>query len=210
MASKARQRRATENRLIAVSHPLRAAALQILIERTAGKKGTISPTEIARALGESRPNVSHHIKRLVALDCAELVEERKVRGAIEHRYRAVERHLVETEEWDDLAKENPELAEHLIGEYAQAIIDDVTHSARASMIGSNKNFHLTRTPLVLDAKGLAEGMELHERCRLEMLEVQRRSAERRADSGVDAIHVSSSQGCFEIPAPGSAKSSGRR
>ena len=196
MASKVKHRQTTHNRLKAVSHPLRAAILRILTERAA------SPAEMGRELGEATPNVSHHAKRLVEFDCAELVEERKVRGAIEHVYRATERHLVETDEWSKLLEESPELAEHLVGEYAQAFIDDFTASAAARMIGSDENFHLTRTPMVLDFEGLQEGMEVTERCRLEMAEVERRSAERRSASGTDAIHVSSCLGCFEMPHPG--------
>lgn len=201
MATKAKHRQATQNRLIAFSHPLRAAALRVLVERTAREGGSASPIEIARELGESTPNVSHHVKRLVALDCAELVEERKIRGAIEHRYRATERHLVETDEWEELVTQSPELAEYLVGVYMQAILDDFTASARAMMVGSDENFHLTRTPMVLDDEGLREGMEAQERCRLEMLEIERRSAERRSKSGAQGLHVSSCQGCFEVPAP---------
>ncbi len=196
MASKVQHRVATRNRLIAVAHPLRAAILRILVERAA------SPSEMGRELGEPTPNVSHHTKRLVELDCAELIAERKVRGAIQHVYRATDRHLVETDEWDALTRDSPELAAHLLGEYMQAILDDFTASARAEMIGSDENFHLTRTPMVLDAEGLREGMEAQERCRLEMLEVERRSAERRSKTGAGAIHVSSCQGCFEMPPPG--------
>jgi hypothetical protein len=159
---------------------------------------------MARELGErSVPNVSYHAKRLVALDCAELVGERKVRGAIEHRYRATERHLVETDEWDELVAKSPELAQYLVGEYMQAILDDFTASARARMIGSDENFHLTRTPMVVDAEGLRNGMEIQERCRLELLENERLSAERRSKNGAEAIHVSSCQGFFEMPGSGS-------
>jgi DNA-binding transcriptional ArsR family regulator len=201
VAAKAKHRQGAQNRLIAFSHPLRAAALRFLVERTAREGGSASPIEIARELGEPTPNVSHHIKRLVALDCAELVEERKIRGAIEHRYRATERAMVETDEWEKLLAQSPELAEYLVGEFMQAVLDDFTASARAMMIGSDENFHLTRTPMVLDTEGLREGMEAHERCRLEMLEIERRSAERRSRTGARGLHVSSSQGCFEVPAP---------
>jgi DNA-binding transcriptional ArsR family regulator len=198
MASRVQHRTSIEKRLEALSHPLRREVLRILVERVA------SPAEMARELGEETPNVSHHTKRLVQLGCAELVAERKVRGAIEHRYRAIDRPLVETDEWEELAEQNPELAEHLVGEFMQAILNDFVASGRAELVGSDKNFHLTRTPLILDAEGLAEGLEVQERCRLEMLEVQRRSAQRRNEAGTEAMHVSSCQGCFQIPAPGSA------
>lgn len=76
-----------------MSHPLRAAILRILVERTA------SPAEMARELGEELSNVSYHTKQLVRFQCAEPVDTRPARGALEHFYRATERHLIDTEEW---------------------------------------------------------------------------------------------------------------
>jgi len=75
-----------------MSHPLRAAILRILAERTA------SPAEMARELREELSNVSYHAKQLVKLECAELVDTRVRRGAIEHLYRATERPLIETQQ----------------------------------------------------------------------------------------------------------------
>jgi DNA-binding transcriptional ArsR family regulator len=71
LGNRAGRRAARHNRLIALSNPLRAEVLRILVERPA------SPVEMARELGESTQNVSHHCKRLVELDCAELVEEER-------------------------------------------------------------------------------------------------------------------------------------
>lgn len=90
--TRAQGRRAGENRIRAISHPLRAAILRILAERTA------SPAEMARELGEELSNVSYHAKQLVQLECAELVGMRQARGAVEHFYRATERHLIDVEE----------------------------------------------------------------------------------------------------------------
>jgi hypothetical protein len=55
--------------------------------------------------------------------------------------------------------------------------------------------------LVLDEKGLEEALEAHERARLEIVEIQSRSAERMVDSDEKGIHVSTSQGCFKMPDP---------
>ena len=190
MSTKTQRRKATENRIKAMSHPLRAAVLRILVERTA------SPAEMARELDEELSNVSYHTKQLVEFECAELVSTRPVRGALEHFYRATERHLIDTEEWEEL---DPVIAEDLVCEFMQKIIDDFVASARAQLIGGDKDFHLTRTPLVLDQEGLAEALEAHERARLEILEIEARSAERMIDSGEQGVNVSSSQGCFKMP-----------
>lgn len=190
MATKVRRRQAAENRIKAMGHPLRSAILRILADRTA------SPAEMAKELGEELSNVSYHTRQLVVLECAELVRTRPVRGALEHFYRATERHLIHTEDWEDL---DPLIAESLVCEFMQRILDDFLASAEAGMVGSDENFHLTRTPLVLDELGLQEAMAAHERARLEILEVEARSAARMVESKETGIHVSSSQGCFELP-----------
>lgn len=192
MSTKTQRRKATENRIKAMSHPLRAAILRILADRTA------SPAEMARELDEELSNVSYHTKQLVGFECAELVSTRPVRGALEHFYRATERHLIDTEEWEEL---DPVIAEDLVCEFMQKILDDFVASAKAKLIGGDKDFHLTRTPLVLDEEGLQEALEAHERARLEILEIEARSAARMVKSGEEGTTVSTSQGLFKTPDP---------
>jgi DNA-binding transcriptional ArsR family regulator len=198
MASRLKHREATHNRLLAVSHPLRAAILRVLSERTA------SVSEVARELELERgdvPNVSHHVKQLVKLDCAEEVGERRVGRQMVTLYKATERFLVGTEEWEGLVEGNPELAEHLLGEFMQAQLDDYTTAVKAGTLGPNDNFHITRTPRILDAEGFVEAMELYEQCRNGMDAIERRAAERRSEAGDDAIHVSACLSLFEMPPP---------
>ncbi|MGN6587831.1 MAG: helix-turn-helix domain-containing protein, partial [Solirubrobacterales bacterium] len=154
MSTNTKRRKASENRIKAMSHPLRAEILNILGDRTA------SPAEMARELDEELSNVSYHVKQLVEFECAEMVRTRPVRGALEHFYRATERHLIETDEWEDL---DPVIAEDILCEVQQKMLDDFVASVRANVIGADKDFHLTRTPLVLDAEGLQEALEAHER-----------------------------------------------
>ncbi len=192
MATKAQRRLRIENRLKAMQHPLRRAILLYFTEHDLA-----SPTEVAAALGEEIPNVSHHMKQLVKFNCAELVKEEKVRGAVKHYYRNVERHLIDTDEWEDL---DPITREGLLVDFMQPTVDDFTTSVRAGMLGSDARFHITRTPMAgMDRQGQDELMEAHRRCFEEGLEIQARSAARRAKSGEPAISISSSQGCFEVP-----------
>src|SRR5215204_2114010 len=190
MSTKSERRKASENRIKAMSHPLRAAVLRILAERTA------SPAEMARDLNEELSNVSYHAKQLVEFECAELVSTRPVRGALEHFYRATARHLIDTEEWEEL---DPLVAEDLVCEFMQKILDDFVASARAGIVGSDKDFQLTRTLLVLDEQGLQEVLEAHERTRLEILEIEARSTARLVEAGESGVSVSSSQACFQMP-----------
>lgn len=190
MSTKIERQKAAQNRIKAMNHPLRASLLRILVERTS------SPAEMARELDEDLSNVSYHTKQLVELECAELVSTRPVRGALEHFYRATERHLVDTAEWDEL---DPMMAENLLSEIMQKMLDDFVGAARARTIGENAEFHLTRTPLLLDHEGLQEALDTHERARLEILEIVAKSAERMVQSGEEGINVSSSQACFKMP-----------
>ncbi|HET7508924.1 MAG TPA: helix-turn-helix domain-containing protein [Solirubrobacterales bacterium] len=179
------------NRLEAMRHPLRSRMLRLLVER-----GVMSPSELSAALEAELSNVSYHMHRLEELECAELVETRPVRGAVEHFYRAIERHLIETEEFEEL---DPISAEDLLANSFQRILDDFVASRRAKMIGFDKHFHLTRTPMILDAKGYEDGMALYERSRLAMSEIERESAERLGDSEAGAIAISANFLLFKVP-----------
>lgn len=190
MANQAGRRAARQKRLIALADPLRAEMLRILVERPA------SPVEMARELGVPTPNVSHHAKRLVELDCAELVEEEKVQGAMKHIYRATDRVLVETEEWDEM---HPAEARGFLAVSMQAVIDDFVASEREQTVAGDRDFHLSRTPMVLDQQGLEEGLEIYEAARLAMAEVERRSAERRQGGEGAGFRVSSVFGLFKVP-----------
>ena len=91
---------------------------------------------MARELDEELSNVSYHTKQLVEFECAELVSTRPVRGALEHFYRATERHLIDTEEWEEL---DPVMAEDLVCEIMQKILDDfVASAARADRSAATK------------------------------------------------------------------------
>jgi DNA-binding transcriptional ArsR family regulator len=187
----AKRYKATRNRLKAMSHPLRARALRLLVER-----GVQSPNELARALNAELSDLSYHIRCLLKYDCIELVSTRQVRGAVEHFYRATELHLIDTDEWEELDRF---MAGDLVCEFMQRILDDFVASRKADIVGSDKHFHITRTPLILDQEGFAEGMEAFERCRLEMAEIEVRSAQRLAKSGGPTVPTCSGLTLFKVP-----------
>ncbi|HEU4739948.1 MAG TPA: helix-turn-helix domain-containing protein [Solirubrobacterales bacterium] len=178
------------NRLEAMNHPLRARVLRLLVER-----GVMSPAELSRTLRAELSDVSYHVRRLEKLECVELVDTRPVRGALEHFYRATERHLITTEEFDKL---DPIVADDIVLNSFQRIVDDVVASRKAKMIGYDRHFYLARTPYIFDEQGYQEGMDLLERCREEMSEIERRSAERRV-SGAPGVAASGSLLLFKVP-----------
>lgn len=197
-----RRRQGMSNRVAAMSHPLRARILHLLTVM-----GPMSPAGLAREFSGYKKlpkkeyqkllgNISYHCKQLCELDCAELTSTRPVRGTLEHFYRATDRPLVDTNEWEEL---DAVTAEDLLCGYIQEILDDFVTSKKDEIVGSDADFHITRTPMVLDEEGLQEGMAAYERVRLEMIEVARRSAERQAKSKVAGVPVSSSLVYFKIP-----------
>lgn len=190
-AKKPQRGKGKGNRIDAMSHPLRARVLRTLVER-----GVMSPAELTRALGADLSDVSYHVRRLEELECVELVSTRPVRGALEHFYRATERHLIDTDEWEQL---DPITAEGLVCGYIQRILDDFVASRKAGIVGFDRWFHITRTPLILDKEGFLEGMDILETARLQMAEVERKSAERRAESGEPGVPTSSSLVYFKVP-----------
>jgi hypothetical protein len=196
MAAQTQDLTATQKRLLAYAHPLREKIFTILTERSA------SPAEMTRELGLERKdlsNVNHHTKRLVELDCAEIVDERKVGTLTEKVYKATDRALVETGEWEKLLEENPGFAARQLARAMQVQLDDFLLAQSAGTIGQDGDFHMSRTRRVLDAQGLVEGLELRERGRHGMDEIERASAERRSESGDDAIVVSDSLALFQVP-----------
>jgi predicted transcriptional regulator len=177
-----------------MSHPLRAEAFRLIRDR-----GALSPAEVSRELEADLKDVSYHIRKLKEFGCVEEVENRQVRGAVEHFYRATEQHMIDTEEWGELVEVEPDMAEALTDEFMQSIVDDYTVSRRAGIVGLDEEFWIVRTPLVLDPEGVKEALEASEEYQDAMAEIAARSAGRRMREGGEEVPVSSSIALFKMP-----------
>lgn len=194
MATRAQRRQATQNRIKAMSHPLRAEAFRLIRDR-----GPMSPAEVARELEADLPDVSYHVRKLKEFDCVEEVWSRPVRGAVEHFYRATEQHMIDTEEWGELAETEPAMAEALTDEFMQGVVDDYSASRRAGVVALDEEFWIVRTPLVLDPDGVREALEAAETYENAMTDIAARSAERRGSEGTEEVPASSSIVFFKMP-----------
>jgi DNA-binding transcriptional ArsR family regulator len=128
----------------AMSHPLRVRILALLDERAA------SPVELAGWLGATLGTVAYHVRTLERIGLIELVRETRVRGAVEHHYRARERPTVSDEAW---AAASPIAKQAAVS----ASLDTIGAYARAACAAGgfdHGNAHLTRTVLHLDARGI--------------------------------------------------------
>lgn len=196
MSTKASERRRETalKRLEAMSDPLGADVLQILI-----MEGPASATEIAKKLGRPFHKVNYQLReRLAKLGCAELVEVRPSGGSFARIYRATERHLVTTEEWESLESE---VKDHHATRFAEAIVSDLELALTTRTVGQSKDFHLTQARVVVDPQGLEEILEIHEKARQEVLRAGDRAQRRLADRGAEGIDMSSSQAAFVVPRP---------
>ena len=136
----------------AMSHPLRVRILAILLERTA------SPVELAQVLEGTLGTVSYHVRTLHQLGLIELVDETRVRGAVEHHYRAAARPDVSDEAWEQA----PPIAKQAAVGSSLQMIDDYARASAAAGGFDHADAALIRLSMKLDAKGwqqLAEGVK---------------------------------------------------
>jgi DNA-binding transcriptional ArsR family regulator len=127
----------------AMSHPLRVRILALLDERPA------SPVEIAEWLGARLGTIAYHVRTLERLGLVELIGRTRVRGAIEHHYRAKDRPTVSDEAWAAA----PAIAKQAAVSASLATIDAYANTASAAGGFDDADAHLTRTALHLDARG---------------------------------------------------------
>ncbi|HKO38179.1 MAG TPA: hypothetical protein VJU14_07415 [Solirubrobacterales bacterium] len=161
--------------------------------------GPISPAAIARELEADTKAVSYHVRKLREFNCVELIKTKVTRGTVEHFYIATEHHLVDTEEWDELVESEPQMAEVIMDEVVQCIVDDYSASRRASVVGVDSEFYLVRHPGTVDPEGVQEVLEASEQYEKAIEEIMARSANRQGETATDSIPISASIVFFKMP-----------
>jgi DNA-binding transcriptional ArsR family regulator len=127
----------------AMSHPPSVRILAMLDERKA------SPNQLAGWLGASLGTVAYHVRTLEQLGLIELVDETRVRGAVEHHYRARARPNVTAEGW---AQAPPIAKQAAVGSSLDVIAEYARQSA-ASGGFDREDAQLRRALVKLDSKG---------------------------------------------------------
>src|SRR3954453_19203549 len=130
----------------AMSHPLRVRILALLEERTA------SPVELSGWLGATLGTTAYHVRTLERMGLIELVQETRVRGAVEHHYRSKGRPTVSNDAWAAA----PPIAKQAAVSASLQTIDAYARAASGAGGVDHGHAHLTRTPLRLDARGWNE------------------------------------------------------
>lgn len=174
-----------------VAHPTRVRAFTILAERTA------SPVEIAQEIGKDVGHVGYHVRKLQQLNLIELVDEKPVRGAVEHFYRAIARPLITTEEFAALSLDEREaMTRYLL----QLHVTDISRALDQHTMDARPDRWLVRLPLVVDEDGFEELSALYAEMYERTLDIQMRSDERRTGTDDEGIQAMSTNMFFEMPA----------
>ncbi|HET7417824.1 MAG TPA: winged helix-turn-helix domain-containing protein [Solirubrobacterales bacterium] len=179
-----------------LSHPVRTRCLTVLTDRVA------SPRELSEILEEDLSNVSYHVRVLDELGLIELVGEEPVRGAVAHFYKAVERPLLSNDQWEKMPLE---VRKAFSAYNWDVLIKDATIAIEKGTFDSRPDRHLTRTPLLLDSEGFARLSKAMDDLLELIFEEQAASAERRKESGEEAIHAVAGTALFVMPEADSAK-----
>jgi DNA-binding transcriptional ArsR family regulator len=130
----------------AMSHPLRVRILAILDERSA------SPHELSQILDARLGTTAYHVRTLEQFGLIKLVRETKVRGAIQHHYRARKRPTISKAGWEQAT---PIAKQAAVGS-SLSVMSDYAAAAAAAGGFDRGDAHLTRTLMRLDAEGFAE------------------------------------------------------
>lgn len=175
----------------AISHPLRSRCLTILADRVA------SPAEIARELYIDVGTVGYHIKMLRDAGLIEEVDNRHVRGAVEHFYRAVVRPHISAEEEAELPPgERNVFAETTLSVFAA----NASHSLNAGTLTARTEHFLTRVPIRVDEQGWQDLHDAYTEMFERVYAIQEDSADRLGEKSDDrGIPTISFLAFFEMP-----------
>ncbi len=127
----------------AMSHPVRVRIMAMLQERKA------SPNELSQWLGTTLGATAYHVRTLHKLGLIELVDETRVRGAVEHHYKAKKLPKRSEQTWSSAS---PIAKQAEVGS-ALRMLEDYTHAAAAAGGFDHPESLLSRVTATLDERG---------------------------------------------------------
>lgn len=127
----------------AMSHPVRVRIMAMLSERKA------SPNELSQWLGTTLGATAYHVRTLHKLGLIELVDETRVRGAVEHHYKAKARPKVTEENW---SKASPVAKQAAVSSQLR-MLDDHTQASAAAGGFDRADAVLERRSARVDERG---------------------------------------------------------
>lgn len=180
---------AIDQRLVrSVAHPLRIKILEALSDHVA------SPNTLAERFETDLSGVAYHTRALDRLGALELVDTGRVRGAIEHFYKATPRAFVGDPEW---RKVPPSLLSGVSAATLQTFLDKAITALEAGTLDGRSDTVFRWMPLCLDEEGWKEVVAIMEEATKLMLTAHLRSQDRLNESGGHSVSVVVGQAAFE-------------
>jgi len=166
---------AIDPRLVrSVAHPLRIKILEALTNHVA------SPNALADKLESDLSGVAYHTRELDRLGALQLVDTGRVRGAIEHFYKATPRAFVGDPGW---RKVPPSLLSGVSAATLQTFLDKAIAALEAGTLDGRSDTVFRWMPLCLDEKGWNEIVAIMEEATKLMLAAHLRSQDRLSENG---------------------------
>jgi DNA-binding transcriptional ArsR family regulator len=176
----------------AMAHPMR---VQILAELN---KRVMSPSQFAKRFDEKLSNVSYHFRTLQRLGCIEEVDTRPVRGAVEHRFRAIKRVLFDGSSWEDLP---PSLKAQVSGRTLTDFLEAVAAAMSAGTFDSSDERVAVWFQRPLDRQGWEEAVEAHWELIHKMGTIFKDAQLRLAEAGEPEEELRATYGLFLFESP---------
>ena len=166
---------AIDQRLVrSVAHPLRIRILEALTDHVA------SPNALAERFEADLSGVAYHTRELDRLGALELVDTGRVRGAIEHFYKATPCAFVGDPGW---RKVPSSLLSGVSAATLQTFLDKAIAALEAGTLDGRGDTVFRWMPLCLDEEGWQEVVAIMEEATKLMLAAHLRSQDRLNESG---------------------------
>ncbi len=172
----------------ALGHPYRVQALHVMNQRMA------SPKEVAYEVGCSISTMAYHVRQLEETGFVELVREEPRRGATEHYYRGTGRAIFAAEEWVLIPEP---IRAAVVGVELRLTGGLLSRSLGSETFEKRADRHHSLHESLVDEEGWCEAMEALRDCMERIIEIERKSAERRLESGAAGIPLAVSLLGFE-------------
>jgi DNA-binding transcriptional ArsR family regulator len=175
-------------------HPLSYEIVRLLAER-----GKASGKEIAAALSRPRSTVGDRLRRLLAEELIECVEEETKRGTVERFYRTVE-----SARWVDegeMALLDADEKRRIGLRVVRSAVMDASAALSANTLDRRDDWCLSGTRVTVDAAGWRELAGIYRRA-IEEVERVREESAKRLVAGDEPVRALSSLLLLELPPEG--------
>ncbi|MGH2976142.1 MAG: hypothetical protein ACRDLL_14945 [Solirubrobacterales bacterium] len=184
------RRKATLAKLL--SHPTR---VQIL---AAAHRQAISPSEFARAHGQSTSSVAEHFRKLADYGAIKLVRQEPVRGSVRHMYVGTKRGVITAREWRSLPES---VQSDIAGAGLQDFVGVAAHAIESGSFAARGDFVLTWDEADLDEVAWKTLTQMLGLVWAKVPSLEEESAMRRAQTGAPGMKAIVGLAAFEAPRP---------